>query len=150
MTALSDTPLHAVFPAEHPAAEKSGISLADFASDAWAILPESADPELYSRFQDYAGASGLRPKELHQVTTPHEAGCLVAGGLAVAFLPVGFAEQVSIRGAVCRPLVDDALRIGTYTALRRSDDSKLANAFVRAYHRRFNEAQLRPPTLFSL
>jgi DNA-binding transcriptional LysR family regulator len=150
LTALSNSPIHAVFPAEHPAAEKSGISLADFASDAWAILRENADPELYLRFQDHARASRLRPKEFHQIMTPHEAGCLVAGRLAVAFLPTGFAEQVSIPGAVCRPLIDDAIRITTCTALRRSDDSKLANAFIRAYHRRFNEAQLVPPTLFPL
>lgn len=150
LTALSNSPLHAVFPAEHPAAEKFGIGLVDFASDAWAILRESADPELYSRFQEHARASRLRPKEFHQIMTPHESACLVAGRLAVSFLPAGFAEQVSIPGVVCRPLADDALRIATYTALRRSDDSKLANAFVRGYHRRFNEAQSMPRTLFPL
>ena len=149
-TALSDAPLHAVFPEEHPAAAKSGIALADFATDAWAILRESADPQLYSRFQEYARASELRPRELHQIMTHQEASCLIAGGFAVAFLPAGFAGQVSIPGAVCRPLIDDALRIGTYTALRRSDDSRLANAFVRAYHRRFKELQSNPQTLFPL
>jgi len=149
-TALSNARLHAVFLEEHPAAEKSGIGLADFASDAWAIVRESADPQLYSRFQEYARASHLRPKELHQILTPQEASCLVAGELAVAFLPAGLAGQVSIPGAVCRPLMDDALRMGTYTALRRSDDSKLANAFVRAYHRRFGEVQTNLPTLFPL
>ena len=83
LTPLSDSPLHAVFPAEHPAAEKSEIGLADFASDRWAILRESADPELYSRFQEHVRLSRLRPKELHQILTPHEASCLVAGRLAV-------------------------------------------------------------------
>ena len=150
LTPLNDAPLHAIFPDGASSGGKVRIGLADFASDAWAILCEGADPYLYSRFQEYARSARLRPKELHQILTPQEASCLVTSGLAVAFLPAGLAEQVQLSGAVCRPLMDEALRIGTHTAIRRSDDSKLVNAFVRAYHRRYNEAQSMLPTLFPL
>lgn len=149
LSSLNDAPLHAIFPDGYPMTEKSEVWLADFASDAWAILCEGADPHLYTRFQEHAKSARLRPKELHQILTPQEASCLVSGGLAVAFLPAGLAQQVQLSGAVCRPLADEALRIGTHTAIRRSDDSKLVNAFVRAYHRRYKEIQAKG-TLFPL
>jgi hypothetical protein len=51
-------------------------------------------------------------------------------------------------GITCRPLIHAPLLLDTHTAIRRGDDSKLVNAFVRAYHRKYKDIAEEQPMLF--
>jgi hypothetical protein len=53
-------------------------------------------------------------------------------------------------GITCRPLIHAPLLLDTHTAIRRGDDSKLVNAFVRAYHRKYKDIAEEQPMLFPI
>jgi DNA-binding transcriptional LysR family regulator len=147
-TFLSKAPLHAVMPEHHPAASKSTVSLTDFAEDCWIVLQESAHPALYKTLMDQAKSFGINIRELHHILSPQEVVYMVTTGLGISFSTQGLTQFMYTPGIICRPLAHAPLLLDTHTAIRRGDDSKLANAFVRAYHRKYKDIAEEQPTLF--
>lgn len=147
-TLLSEAPLHAVMPDHHPAAEKASVSLDDFAQDSWIVFQESAHPVFYRTLMNQARALGIAIWELHHILTPQEVVHMVGSGIGISFFTQALARSVHAPGIVCRPLVHEQLVLDTHTAIRRGDDSKLVNAFVRAYHRKHKEENANLSLLF--
>lgn len=149
-THLSSEPLHAIMPEQHPAATKRTVSLADFADDCWIVLQERANPAVYQSLMNGAKAHGITIRELHHILTPTEAIHMVTAGVGISITTQGVARHTHEPGIICRPLSHSSLMLDTHTAIRRGDDSKLVNAFVRAYHRKHKELQAEEPTLFPM
>lgn len=149
-THLSSEPLHAVMPEHHPAASKSAVSLTDFANDCWIVLQERANPAVYAALMNGAKAHGISVRDLHHILTLQEAIHLVGTGVGISVTTQGLAWHMHEPGIVCRPLSHTSLMLDTHIAIRRGDDSKLVNAFVRAYIRKHKELQPEEPTLFPL
>ncbi len=147
---LSKAPLHAVMPDHHPAASKSTVSLTDFAEDCWIVLQESAHPALYKTLMDQAKSFGINIREPHHILSPQEVVYMVTTGLGISFSTQGLTQFMYTPGIICRPLTHAPLLLDTHTAIRRGDDSKLANAFVRAYHRKYKDIAEEQPTLFPI
>jgi DNA-binding transcriptional LysR family regulator len=145
---LSKSPLHAVMPDHHPAADKASVSLNDFDKDSWIVFQESAHPVFYRTLMNQAKSLGISIRELHHILTPQEVVHMVGSGIGISFSTQALARSVHAPGIVCRPLVHDQLVLDTHTAIRRGDDSKLVNAFVRAYHRKYKEEAANAPSLF--
>jgi len=145
---LSKSPLQAVMPDHHPAASKASVSLEDFAEDSWIVLQESAHPVFYRILMNQARSLGISIRELHHILTPQEVVHMVGSGIGISFSTQALARSVHAPGIVCRPLVHEQLVLDTHTAIRRSDDSKLVNAFIRAYHRKYKENAAIAPSLF--
>jgi len=68
--------------------------------------------------------------------------------IGISFATQTLARCVYAPGIVCRPLVHEQLILDTHTAIRRGHDSKLVNAFVLAYHRKYKEEAEKLPSLF--
>jgi hypothetical protein len=147
-TFLSKAPLHAVMPEHHPAASKSTVSLTDFEEDCWIVLQESAHPILYQNLMDLTKSLGINIRELHHILSPQEVVYMVTTGLGISFSTQGLTQYMYAPGITCRPLTHAPLLLDTHTAIRRGDDSKLVNAFVRAYHRKYKNIAEEQPTLF--
>jgi DNA-binding transcriptional LysR family regulator len=146
-TPLSSSPLYAVMPEHHPAASKEYVSLADFADDTWIAFQESAHPVLYHALMDQVRAHGFSIRELHHILTPQEVIHMVNSGVGISFATQALARDVYEPNLVCRPLVHEQLTLETHTAIRRGDDSKLVNAFARAFQRRYKDEVAKVPTL---
>jgi DNA-binding transcriptional LysR family regulator len=147
---LSKAPLHAVMPDHHSAAIKASVSLSDFAEDSWIVFQESAHPVLYRTLMQGARSMGISIRELHHILTPQEVIHMVSTGVGISFMTQALARIVHASGIVCRSLAHEQLVLHTHTAIRRGDDSKLVNAFVRAYHRKHAEVAASMPSLFQL
>ena len=145
---LSKAPLHAVMPDHHPAASKASVSLDDFAEDSWIVFQETAHPVFYRTLMNQAKSLGISIRELHHILTPQEVVHMVNSGIGISFSTQALARSVYAPGIVCRPLLHEPLILDTHTAIRRGDDSKLVNAFVRAYHRKYKENVANAPSLF--
>lgn len=70
--------------------------------------------------------------------------------LGISFSTEELALSTHVPGLISRPLIHAPLLLDTHTAIRRGDDSKLVNAFVRAYHRKYKDLGGKPPTLFPM
>lgn len=147
---VSKSPLHAVMLEDHPAASKASVSLADFADDSWIVFQESAHPVFYRTLMDQARSMGISIRELHHILTPHEVIHMVNSGIGISFATQALAQCVYGPGLVSRPLVHEQLILETHTAIRKGDDSKLVNAFVRAYHRKYGDDAAKAPSLFQI
>lgn len=149
-THLSSEPLHAVMTEHHPAASKNVVSLTDFADDCWIVLQERANPAVYAALMNGAKAHGITMRDLHHILTLQEAIHLVSTGVGISVTTQGLARHLHEPGITCRPLSHSSLMLDTHIAIRRGDDSKLVNAFVRAYVRKHKELPTKEPTLFPL
>jgi DNA-binding transcriptional LysR family regulator len=149
-TFLSKAPLHAVMPEHHPAASKSTVSLTDFAEDCWIVLQEGVHPALYKTLMDQAKSFGINIRELHHILSPQEVVYMVTTGLGISFSTQGLTQYMYAPGITCRPLTHAPLLLDTHTTIRRGDDSKLVNAFVRAYHRKYKDIAEEQPMLFPI
>ena len=138
-TLLSEAPLYAVMPDRHPAASKGSVSLADFAEDCWVVFQESVHPKLYRELMNHAKSLGISVRELHHILTPQEVIYMVSAGVGISFLTEGTVRHTHMPGLTCRPLTYAPLLLDTHIIIRRADDSKLVNAFVRMFHRKLKE-----------
>src|SRR5271168_3895092 len=87
---------------------------------------------------------GFTPKRGHDINTPQEAVHLVSEHVGVAILTKPTALGFRAEGVVVRPLSDASLRFQTCVIMRKDDDSRLTNEFVRSFLRRYAD-QRRPP-----
>ncbi|MGO9346605.1 MAG: LysR substrate-binding domain-containing protein [Terriglobales bacterium] len=93
---------------------------------------------------DAARREGITPKRGHDIITPQEAVHLVSEHVGVAILTKPTALGFRAEGVVVRPLSDASLCFQTCVIMRKDDDSRLTNEFVRSFLRRYAD-QRRPP-----
>jgi DNA-binding transcriptional LysR family regulator len=138
------TPLYAVLPEGHAAAEKEQLLLQDLARDEWILFTRRVHPIVHDAIMDAARREGITPKRGHDIITPQEAVHLVSEHVGVAILTTPTALGFRAEGVVLKPLSDASLCFQTCLIMRKDDDSRLTNEFARSFLRRY-AAQRRPP-----
>jgi DNA-binding transcriptional LysR family regulator len=142
------TPLYAVLPQTHAAAQKEHIVLQDLAHDEWILLARRVHPFVHDAIMDVARCGGIRPKHAHDIITAQEAVHLVSERVGVAILTQPTALGVYADGVVVKPLSDASLCFQTCVIMRADDDSRLTNEFARSFLRKY--APQRPPRQLTL
>jgi DNA-binding transcriptional LysR family regulator len=138
------TPLYAVLPQIHAAAQKEHIVLRDLENDEWILLARRVHPGIHGAIMDAARRVGIAPKHAHDVITAHQAVHLVSEQVGVAILTNPTALGFPAEDVVVKPLSDTSLHFETCVIMRADDDSRLANEFVRAFLRKYAPRQLPP------
>jgi DNA-binding transcriptional LysR family regulator len=138
------TPLYAVLPEGHSAAEKEQLMLQDLAKDEWILFARRVHPIVHDAITETARRVGIVPKRGHDIITPQEGVHLVSEHVGVAILSQPTALGFRAEGVVVKPLSDESLCFQTYVIMRKDDDSRLTNEFVRSFLRRY-VYQRRPP-----
>ena len=138
------TPLYAALPESHPAAEKEQLVLQDLAKDEWIMFARRVHPIVHDAIMNAARREGIAPKRGHDIITAQEAVHLVSEHVGVAILTKPTALGFRAEGVVVRPLSDASLCFQTCAIMRKADDSRLTNEFVRSFLRRYAD-QRRPP-----
>ncbi len=138
------TPLYAVFPETHAAAQKEHTVLQDFAKDEWILFARRVHPAVHDAIMDAAGRDGIAPKRAHDIIAPQEAVHLVSEHVGVAILTKPAALGLRDEGVVAKPLSDPSLSFQTCVIMRADNDSRLTNEFARSFLRRYTY-QRRPP-----
>ena len=70
------TPLYAVLPETHAAAQKEHIVLQDLAKDEWILFARRVHPIVHDAIMDAAQREGIAPKHAHEIITPQAGGSL--------------------------------------------------------------------------
>jgi DNA-binding transcriptional LysR family regulator len=138
------TPLYAVLPQTHAAAQKEHIMLQDLANDEWILLARRVHPGIRGAIMDVATRVGIAPKHAHDVITAQQAVHLVSEQVGVAILTKPTALGVRAEAVVVKPLSDTSLCFQTCVIMRSDDDSRLANEFARSFLRRYQSQSLPP------
>jgi DNA-binding transcriptional LysR family regulator len=115
---------------KHPLADRTAVSFADIADEAFLALPESAGP--LRDFWIATDQRGGRPAKLAaEVTSADETFELVASGAAVHLMAEGNAAIYARPGITCIP-VDGLDPAQLAVAWRRDDPRAAVKAFVQA------------------
>ena len=138
------TPLYAALPENHAAAQKEHLALEDLAKDEWILFTRRVHPVVHDAIMNAARREGIAPKRAHDIITPQEAIHLVSEHVGVAILTKPTALGCRAEGVVVQPLSDESLCFQTCVIMRKDDDSRLTNEFVRSFLRRYAD-QRRPP-----
>jgi DNA-binding transcriptional LysR family regulator len=143
------TPLYAALPESHAAAEKEQLALQDLAKDEWILFARRVHPIVHDAIMEAARREGIVPKRGHDIITPQEAVHLVSEHVGVAILTKPTALGFRAEGVVVRPLSDASLCFQTFVIMRKDDDSRLTNEFVRSFLRRYASPRLPPKRMES-
>jgi DNA-binding transcriptional LysR family regulator len=138
------TPLYAVLPQTHAAAQKEHIVLQDLANDEWILLARRVHPGIHGAIMDAARRVGIAPKHAHDVITAQQAVHLVSEQVGVAILTKPTALGFPTEGVVVKPLSDASLRFETCVVMRADDDSRLASEFARSFLLKYAREHLLP------
>jgi len=138
------TPLYAALPETHAAAQKEHIVLQDLAKDEWILFARRVQPIVHDAIMDAARREGIAPKHANDIITAQQAVHLVSEHVGVAILTQPAALGFRAEGVVVKPLSDTSLCFQTCVIMRKDDDSRLTNEFVRSFLRRYAD-QRRPP-----
>ena len=147
--AFAQTPLYAVLPQTHAAAQKEHIALQDLANDEWILLARRVHPVVHGAIMDAARREGIAPKHTHDIITAQQAVHLVSEHVGVAILTKPTALEPTAlgfraEGVVVKPLSDTSLCFQTWVIMRTDDDSRLSNEFARSFLRKYAPQRLPP------
>ena len=118
---LRSEPLVAVLPETHPLADADAVPLEQLAGEPFVTYPSHFRSVLHDAVEDACAAHGFKPVAAHEVAETATLVSFVAAGLGVSLVPASVCNM-SVQGAVYRPLVDDATRVELAAAWRRDDD----------------------------
>jgi DNA-binding transcriptional LysR family regulator len=138
------TPLYAVLPETHAAAQKEHVVLQDLAKDEWILFARRVHPVVHDAIIHAARREGIAPKHAHDPITSREAIQLVSEHVGIAILTKPTALGLSAEGVVVKPFSDASLCFQTCVVMRAGDDSRLVNEFARAFLRRYAPQRLSP------
>jgi DNA-binding transcriptional LysR family regulator len=146
---FAQSPLYAVLPLTHTAAQKEHILLQDLARDDWILFARRTHPAVHDKIMDAARRKGIAPKQAHVILTAQQAVHLVSQHVGVAILTKSAAVGLSAEDVVVQPLAETSLCFETCLIMRSDGDSRLANEFARSLIRR-NGPQMLPPKQMEL
>jgi DNA-binding transcriptional LysR family regulator len=138
------TPLYAVLPDTHPAAQQEQIALQDLAKDEWIFFARRFHPGIHDGILAAAQREGIAAKHAHDVIALQEALHLVSERVGVAILTKPAALGFRVENVVVKPLSDPSLCFETCVIMRADDDSRLVNEFVLYFLRRYTFQRLPP------
>jgi len=137
---FAHAPLYAILPESHAAINKEHLGLEDLADDEWILFPKRLQPIVHEAILAAARRDGIRPKCTHDAVTAEQAIHLVSEQVGVGIVTKPNAFDSRPKNAVLKPFSDKSLRFETCVIMRKGDDSRLTNQFVRTLLRKFNLA----------
>ncbi len=118
---LRSEPLIVVLPESHRLAAADAVPLDELASEPFVTYPSHFRSVLHDAVEDACAAHGFKPLAAHEVSETATLVSFVAAGLGVSLVPASVGNM-TVRGAIYRPLADDATRVELAVAWRRDDD----------------------------
>jgi DNA-binding transcriptional LysR family regulator len=118
---LQSEPLLAVLPESHPLAEADAVPLQQLEGEPFVTYPSHFRSVVHDAVEDACAAHGFKPLAAHEVAETATLVSFVAAGLGVSLVPASV-RNMTVHGAVYRPLVYDATRVELAAAWRRDDD----------------------------
>ena len=118
---LRSEPLLAVLPDSHPLASSDAIPLELLEGEPFITYPSHFRSVVHDAVEDACAAHGFTPTAAHEVSETSTLVSFVAAGLGVSLVPASV-RNMTIAGAVYRPLVRDTTRVELAVAWREDDD----------------------------
>jgi DNA-binding transcriptional LysR family regulator len=118
---LRSEPLIAVLPESHPLANVEAVPLEQLEGEPFVTYPSHFRSVLHDAVEDACAAHGFKPAAAHEVAETATLVSFVAAGLGVSLVPASV-RNMTVQGAVYRPLAGDATRVELAAAWRRDDD----------------------------
>jgi DNA-binding transcriptional LysR family regulator len=118
---LQSEPLLAVLPDSHPLADSEAIALELLEGEPFITYPSHFRSVVHDAVEDACAAHGFEPVAAHEVAETATLVSFVAAGLGVSLVPASV-RNMTVQGAVYRPLVRDTTRVELAVAWRRGDD----------------------------
>ena len=118
---LQAEPRLAVLPDSHPLAESEAIALELLEGEPFITYPSHFRSVVHDAVEDACAAHGFEPVAAHEVSETATLVSFVAAGLGVSLVPASV-RNMTVQGAVYRPLVRDTTRVELAVAWRRGDD----------------------------
>ncbi len=134
---FAQAPLYAALPENHPAVKNETLGLRDLANDEWILFPKRLHPIVYDAIMAAARRDEIRPKCTHDAVTAEQAIHLVSEQIGVGIVTKPNAFDSRPKNVVLKPFSDKSLRFETCVIMRKGDDSRLTNQFVRTLLRKF-------------
>lgn len=138
---FDQTPLYAALPENHPAAENENLELKDLASDEWILFPKRLHPIIHEIVMESARRGGITPKCIHAAVTAEQAVQLVSEQIGVGIISKPHPFAFRQKGVVLKPFYEKSLWFETCVVMRKDDDSRLTNQFVRCFLRKLKLPQ---------
>jgi DNA-binding transcriptional LysR family regulator len=114
-------PLVAVLPETHPLAGEDAIRLEMLAGEPFVTYPSHFRSVVHDAVEDACAAHGFEPVAAHEVAETATLVSFVAAGLGVSLVPASV-QNMTVRGAIYRPLTEDTTRVELAVAWRRRDE----------------------------
>lgn len=130
-------PLYAALPDNHPAAENGKLDLQDLAQDEWILFPKRLHPIIHEIVMEAAHRDGITPRCIHGAVTAEQAVQLVSEQVGVGIISKPHPLAFRAKGVVLKPFSEKYLWFDTCVVMRKDDDSRLTNQFVRTFLRNF-------------
>jgi DNA-binding transcriptional LysR family regulator len=118
---LRSEPLIAVLPEAHPLANAEAVPLEQLEREPFVTYPSHFRSVLHDAVEDACAAHGFKPLAAHEVAETATLVSFVAAGLGVSLVPASV-RNMTVNGAVYRPLAGDSTRVELAVAWRRDDD----------------------------
>jgi DNA-binding transcriptional LysR family regulator len=118
---LRSEPLVAVLPAAHPLADADAVPLEVLRDEPFVTYPSHFRSVVHDAVEDACAAHGFKPLAAHEVAETSTLVSFVAAGLGVSLVPASVGNM-TVEGAIYRPLVHDATRVELAAAWRRDDE----------------------------
>jgi DNA-binding transcriptional LysR family regulator len=118
---LRSEPLVVVLPKSHPLAEAEAVPLELLKDEPFVTYPSHFRSVLHDAVEDACAAHGFKPKAVHEVAETATLVSFVAAGLGVSLVPASVLNM-TVRGAIYRPLVRHTTSVELAVAWRREDN----------------------------
>ena len=118
---LGSEALVAVLPAAHPLADAEAVPLEQLEGEPFVTYPSHFRSVVHDAVEDACAAHGFKPVAAHEVAETATLVSFVAAGLGVSLVPASVANM-TVHGAVYRPLEEDSTRVELAVAWRGDDE----------------------------
>ena len=117
---LRSETLLAVLPASHRLASSEAIPLEQLEGEPFVTYPSHFRSVVHDAVEDACAAHGFKPTAAHEVSETSTLVSFVAAGLGVSLVPASV-RNMTVQGAVYRPLAHDTTRVELAIAWRNHD-----------------------------
>jgi DNA-binding transcriptional LysR family regulator len=136
---LHSEPLIAVLPQSHRLASCDALPLEQLKDEPFVTYPSHFRSVTHDAVEDACAAHGFKPIAAHEVAETATLVSFVAAGLGVSLVPASV-QNMTVRGAVYRPLAHDATQVELAAAWRSDDDRPVLARALEIIRREFHAA----------
>ncbi len=116
-------------PASHPLADREEIAIESLANEPIILYPRQKGPVLYEQFLQLCEKAGFFPNIVQEVEMTQTRLGLVAAGMGISFI-ISSVQNLSNKGVVYRPLVEELPKLQLAIAWRSDDFSPVMREFI--------------------